>query len=116
MAFGAKHKIITDKRLRECDYGDLTGKPFKEIEDNLENYIGTPFPNGENLKDVEKRVADFINYLKKNYDRANIAVVGHQAPQLAFEVLLNGRTWNQAIARDWRKTGAWQPGWEYAIK
>lgn len=116
LAFGAKYKITPDKRLRECDYGDLTGKPFKEIENDLERYIEEPFPNGESLIDVEKRVAGFINYLKENYDGANIAIVGHQAPQLALEVLLNGKTWEQAIVADWRRKGAWQPGWEYVIK
>ena len=42
--------------------------------------------------------------------------MGHQAPQLALEVLLNGKTWEQAFADDWRKTKAWKPGWEYELK
>ena len=27
-----------------------------------------------------------------------------------------GLTWEEAIEKDWRKTKAWQPGWEYIIK
>lgn len=28
---------------------------------------------------------------------------------------LSGKGIEQAIAEDWRKTGAWQPGWEYEV-
>jgi broad specificity phosphatase PhoE len=35
--------------------------------------------------------------------------------KLALEVLLRGKTWEQAFAEDWRKAHAWQPGWEYTI-
>jgi hypothetical protein len=26
------------------------------------------------------------------------------------------KTWDEAITTDWRKTKAWQPGWEYEVK
>ncbi len=65
---------------------------------------------------MEKRIADFLWFLKKNYDGKHIAIVAHQAPQLALEVLLKGKTWKQAIDEDWRKKKAWRPGWEYIIK
>ncbi len=113
LAFGDKYKIITDKRLREANYGDLTlGREFK---DELKNYIVTPFPNGESYKDVEKRIKDFIDFLKENYDGKRIAIVAHQAPQLALDVILGGKAWEQAIDEDWRKKKAWQPGWNYSI-
>jgi hypothetical protein len=28
---------------------------------------------------------------------------------------VNGKTWEQALAEDWRKTKSWQPGWEYTF-
>lgn len=105
---------ITDKRLRECNYGQLDGMDKKLVV--YEDHITEPFLNGESLKDVELRVKDFINYLKKNYDGKTIGVVAHRAPQLALEVLLNGKTWEDAIKNDWRKTGDWKPGWQYIIK
>jgi alpha-ribazole phosphatase/probable phosphoglycerate mutase len=113
LAFGNKYKIIQDKRLRECNYGDLTGKPFKF---NLKEYIDKPFPNGESYRDVEKRVADFLEFLKRKYEGKKVAIVAHQGPQLALDVLLKGKTWEQAIDKDWRKRKAWQPGWEYILK
>jgi len=80
------------------------------------DYLDKPFPNGESYKDVEKRIADFLNFLKKNYDGKHVAIVAHQAPQLALDVLLKGKTWKQAIDEDWRKKKAWQPGWKYILE
>ncbi len=111
--FGSKYRIVLDKRLRECDYGELTGQPFVF---DLKKYINNPFPNGESYRDVERRIADFLNFLKKDYNNKQVAIVAHQAPQLALDVLLKGKTWEQAIEEDWRKKGKWQPGWEYIVK
>ena len=116
LAFGDKYKIIPDKRLRECNHGDFTGKPAKDFKDRMIDYVDKRFPNGESYKDVEKRIADFLGFLKKNYDGKHVGIVAHQAPQLALEVLLKGKTWKQAIDEDWRKKKAWRPGWEYIIK
>ena len=105
------YDVITDKRLRECNYGDLDGlsKNLVKYEDHIDN----PFPNGESLKDVELRMRDFIKYLKDNYDGKRVGIIAHRAPQLAIEVILNNISWKSAIENDWRKTGTWQPGWEY---
>ena len=113
LGFGDKYKIIQDERLRECNYGDLNGgEDFKE---RLKEYIEKPFPNGESYKDAERRISDFLAFLKTNYGGQHIAIVAHQAPQLALDVLLKGKTWEQAIDEDWRNTKAWQPGWEYVV-
>ena len=103
-----------DKRLRECNYGDLDGKDKELIV--YEEHINEPFPNGESLKDVEKRIASFIEYIEENYKGKTVGIVAHRAPQLAFEVLIKGITWEEANKNDWRKTKSWQPGWEYIIK
>jgi broad specificity phosphatase PhoE len=115
LSFGEKYQIIQDERLRECNYGDMNGKPHT-FKDNMEDYVDTPFPNGESYKDVQKRMAEFLSYLKQNYDGKYIAIVAHQAPQLALDVLLKGKTWQQAIDEDWRKTKDWRPGWEYRVE
>lgn len=105
---------ITDKRLRECNYGSLDGK-HKDLV-SYEEHVYEPFPNGESLKDVEKRMREFIAFLKTNYAGKTIGIVAHRAPQLALEVITKGITWEEANANDWRKSGDWQPGWEYIIK
>lgn len=107
-------KKVTDKRLRECNYGDLDGKHKNLV--IYEEHIDTPFPNGESLIDVENRMREFIEYLKNNYKGKNIGIVAHRTPQLALDVIIKGISWEEANTNDWRKNGDWQPGWEYIIK
>lgn len=106
-------KHIQDTRIRECNYGDFDGEDKSLVV--YEEHIDKPFPNGESLKDVEKRVENFIKFLKDNYQGKTIGIVAHRAPQLAFEVLTKNISWEEAIKNDWRKTKSWKPGWEYII-
>ncbi len=105
---------IRDNRLRECNYGDLDGEHKSLV--IYEEHVDDKFPNGESLKDVENRMREFVNYLKENYDGKTIGIVAHRAPQLALEVITKNISWEEANKNDWRKTGDWQPGWEYIIK
>jgi broad specificity phosphatase PhoE len=116
LGFSDRYNVQQDRRLRECNYGDLTGTPTSAFEEKLADYIKVPFPRGESFMDVEARISDFLINLKRDYDAMLVAVISHQAPQLALDVLLKGMTWEQAIAGDWRRTGAWQPGWEYVLE
>ncbi len=117
LGFKGVYEIIQDARLRECDYGEMNGKPGQEaFAGGKELRIDTPFPNGESYKDVEARIADFLEFLKQNYNGKHIAIMAHQAPQFALEVLLRGKSWEQVIKEDWRKTGDWKPGWEYFVE
>lgn len=104
---------IQDKRLRECNYGDLDGEDKHLIV--YEEHVDEPFPNGESLKDVEKRIKSFIDDVLKEYKGKTIGIVSHRAPQLAFEVITKNISWEEANKCDWRKTGDWLPGWKYDI-
>ena len=77
--------------------------------------IEEKFPDGESYEDVKKRISDFLKFLKENYAGKSVAIVAHKAPQLALDVLLKNKTWDEAFAEDWRKTKAWKPGWKYEI-
>ncbi len=116
ITWGGKYAIITDPRLRECNYGDFNGVSSNIVEPMQEENIETKFPNGESYKDVEARIKDFLNFLKTNYDGKSIAIVAHKAPQLALDVLLKNMTWNKAFEQDWRKTKSWKPGWKYILE
>lgn len=107
-------EILHDKRIRECNYGDLNGQDSYLVK--YEEHIESPFPNGESLKDVEKRIRDFCDFLLENYNEKTVALVAHKAPQLALDVITKNITWEQAIEQDWRKTKNWQPGWIYQIE
>lgn len=115
LGFGGMYRIIPDKRLRECNYGSLNGATDKEV-GKKEDHISQPFPNGESYRDVEARVRLFLDSIKARYAGKHIAIVAHQAPQLALEVIVHGKSWPQAFAEDWRKTKSWQPGWEYIVE
>ena len=114
LTFG--NSIIRDKRLRECDYGDLEGAKSEKI-DSVK-HITKPFPNGESYKDVEKRMKSFLKDLLKMHASKKISVVAHRAPQLALDVIIKGKSWKQAITEDWRLRGhkGWKPGWNYKLE
>jgi len=115
LTFDGSVEIIQDKRLRECNYGEFNGKSSEIVEPMQEKNIDRKFPGGESYEDVKKRIGDFLNFLKENYDGKHVAIVAHKAPQLALDVLLKGMSWEEAFASDWRKKKAWQPGWEYVL-
>ncbi len=105
---------IQDKRLRECNYGEFNQQ--KEEKVDYQERIKTAFPEGESLIDVEKRIRNFLNELYDKYKGKHIVILAHKAPQLALEVLLMGKTWEEAIKTDWRIKKDWQPGWVYVLK
>jgi broad specificity phosphatase PhoE len=116
LTFKDKFKIIPDTRLRECNYGKFNAQPSVIVEQLQKQYITKRFPDGESYDDVKERINDLLAFLKKNYDGNQVAVVAHKAPQIALDVLLKNKTWEQAFAGDWRKTKAWQPGWDYTLE
>ncbi len=113
LAFGDEYDIIKDERLRECDYGDMTQDKFTW---DIEDYVDESYPDGESYRAVEKRIRDFLDCLLEKHQGEKVALVAHQAPQLSLEVLTEGKSWEQAIAEDWREVGEWQPGWKYEVK
>jgi len=116
LSWGDKYKIIEDERLRECNYGDYNAKSSDVVEPLQEKSITEPMPNGESYEMVKDRIEDFLEDLKKNYKDKSVAIVGHKAPQLALDVLLKGKTWEEVFNEDWRKTKSWQPGWDYTLE
>ena len=82
-------KIITDIKLNERDYGDLTGLNKKETADKFgeeqvhkwrRGYSDQP-PNGESLEDVVRRVKIYfeesINPAIQSADNKNILIAAH---------------------------------------
>jgi 2,3-bisphosphoglycerate-dependent phosphoglycerate mutase len=67
------YELIADPRIRERDYGNLTGKNKDEIAKNFpKEWPGwhrgydSPPPHGESIKEVEVRVMDFLNEVLQN--------------------------------------------------
>ncbi len=79
---GAEIIVIADPRLRERDYGDLTGKNKKKTEELYPKEYpawhrgyDTPPPNGESIKDVEIRVTEFIKELLANVWQNDVILI-----------------------------------------
>ncbi|MCL5019815.1 MAG: histidine phosphatase family protein [Patescibacteria group bacterium] len=75
-------EIITDARIKERGYGDLTGKSKVEIEQqNPQQYklwhrsYDVPPPGGESIKDVEKRVLEFLNDVIRTWKKDDVIFI-----------------------------------------
>ncbi len=116
LGFNGRFPLLQDVRLRECNYGDWNGGDEQVVKADMLGHIDKPFPGGESYQDVERRVRELIDELKKDYEGKDVAFMAHQAPQLALEVIVNGKSWEEAITGDWRRVGKWQPGWHYEVR
>ncbi len=94
-------KIITDIKLNERDYGDLTGLNKKETADKFgeeqvhkwrRGYSDQP-PNGESLEDVVRRVKiyfeDSIIPAIQSADNNNILIAAHGNSLRALLIVMN---------------------------
>ena len=103
---GHSMPIIRDARLRECDYGDLTGRPRAVIEAMRLAALCTPFPNGESYQQVAERMCQFLVELAAEHDHQRVLLVGHLATVWMCEHWIHGRPLEEVIgsvpARPWR--------------
>lgn len=111
VAFNDKFPIIKDCRLRECDYGDLTGHSSGEVEPEKIKHIKEPFPNGESYEQTNKKIKDFLDDLKKNYDGKKVLIIGHRATQYGIENVINEIPLEVFLTLPFK----WQPGWVYEL-
>jgi len=103
--------IFVDWRLRECNYGDFTGKPSEFIETERLHRITTPFPNGESYQDTADKMWSFLGDLKDRWDGKKVLLIGHRATHYALEHWLNDVPLEEAVTQKF----VWQPGWEYQL-
>lgn len=113
IAFRNKFPIIKDKRLKECDYGELTGHPGSEVDPAKVKHISIPFPNGESYEDCLKRMKEFLDDLRQKYHGRdiNVLIIGHRATQYGLEHWINGVDLKTLVTTPFK----WQPGWVYQL-
>lgn len=104
--------IIKDRRLGECDYGDLTQRPSEEVNAEKPKRISVPFPNGESYEQTSVRMKSFLQDLLKNYEGKKVMIIGHRATQYGLEHWIKGVSLLEAVTAPWQ----WQPGWEYQLE
>ena len=101
--------IFADQRLRECDYGELTGHPAAELHPRS-RFITTPYPSGESYVDVVERVASFLADVRRRPEQA-ILVIGHSATRWAIEHLLESKRLEDLVDSPFD----WRPGWHFRL-
>lgn len=111
IAFYNTIPLIRDSRLRECNYGNLTRSPMKDIQALKTTALTKPFPEGESFHDTSKRMKSFLKDLLKNYHGKKILLIGHRATQYGLDEHINHLTLEEAVMAPWK----WQPGWKYVI-
>ncbi len=81
------HSLKVEKipELNEINFGDWVGLTFSEIEigykEEANGYLSDPlnfcFPNGETLREFNKRVLDALDLILKKHSNGTILIVAH---------------------------------------
>jgi broad specificity phosphatase PhoE len=111
IAFAKRLAINIDQRLRECDYGTMTGCSGALIAAERPGRVDVPFPSGESLRDVARRVRAFVDDLARDWDGTRILLIGHNATFMSLEHLLGGRALEEVAEAEF----VWRPGWQYTL-
>jgi 2,3-bisphosphoglycerate-dependent phosphoglycerate mutase len=112
IAFGSSDiPIFLDWRLRECDYGALTGGPAERVGAEVKNRLDTPFPGGESYRDVVVRMNRFLEDLFLRWDGQRVVVIGHAATRWTIQHLVDREKLEDVVGAPFE----WQPGWEYTV-
>ena len=105
---GSEIPLYVDWRLRECNYGELTGMPRAVLDEQRVQRVDTPWPGGESWRDAVARVASFLDELQGE----RVLLIGHVATHWALEHRVHDRALEDLAAEEFE----WKPGWEYALE
>jgi broad specificity phosphatase PhoE len=108
---GSGLEVRLDPRLRECNYGELDGRPVSEIDVERLHRIDEPFPGGESYRDVVDRTQSFLEELSPEFDGSRVLLIAHSANRWALEHLLLGTPLEDLLAAPFE----WQEGWIYRL-
>jgi broad specificity phosphatase PhoE len=112
IAFGGTGiPVREDWQLRECNYGDLNGKPVSDVDRERLRRIDEPFPGGESYRDVVERTRSFLDDLSPEFDDCRVLLIAHSANRWALEHLLREASLEALLVEPFE----WQEGWEYRL-
>lgn len=89
--------LMLDARLRECDYGELTQCSRAQMETEFPRRIHKPFPGGESIAMVVRRVGAFLQDSSATYDGKTIAIIGHRATKYALRYWQSDATLEELV-------------------
>jgi broad specificity phosphatase PhoE len=108
---GSGVPVREDSRLRECNYGELNGRPVSEIDAEKLRRIDEPYPGGESYRQVVDRVKSFLEHLSPEFDGSRVLLISHAAPRWALDHLLLGTPLEDLVLAPFE----WQEGWIYRL-
>lgn len=112
LAFAARAiPLVRDARLRECDFGTMTQCPPDQLEH--EQHITEPYPGGESLEMVVRKVGTFLRDVVREYDGKTVAVIGHRATKYGLEYWCGDASLEEIVRAPWE----WRdiPIWRYEL-
>ncbi|CAN1568189.1 phoE Broad specificity phosphatase PhoE and related phosphatases [Caulobacteraceae bacterium] len=111
IAFPDGPPLFLDQRLRECDYGDLTGAPSEQVHGRRLDYLDTPYPGGESWRQATERVNRFLHEVVEQRAGGRVLIIGHIATRVAIEHRAGVGPLEALLVAPF----AWQPGWQYRL-
>ena len=105
--------IVPDARLREYDYGDMTQYPVAQVEEEFPSRITEPFPNGESLLMVARRIGAFLHDACSEYDGKTLAIIGHRATRYGLEYWCGDASLEEIVHAPWPWLDI--PIWHYEL-
>ncbi|THV27130.1 histidine phosphatase family protein [Glycomyces paridis] len=109
---GTDLPLLQDRRLRECDYGDLNGRPVADFPVPRSRFFEEPFPNGQSYNDVVAATRDFLGELAGRWGGRRVLVIAHSANRWALLHLLTGASMKDLVDAPF----VWQPGWTFTVE
>ncbi|HEY9345399.1 MAG TPA: histidine phosphatase family protein [Inquilinus sp.] len=103
--------IHQDKRLRECNYGDLNDCPVETLAAMRGRHIERPFPGGQSYRQVVEATENFLKDVKDRWNGARVLVIAHSANRWALRHLLDGARLEDLVEAPLE----WQPGWTFVV-
>jgi broad specificity phosphatase PhoE len=107
---GTDIEIREDRRLRECDYGELNGARVQELEPRG-RFVDEPYPGGQSYRDCVELMRRFLHDVVREFEGRRVLVIAHSAQRYALRHLLEGLPLAEVVAAPFE----WQKGWEYIV-
>jgi broad specificity phosphatase PhoE len=112
IAFGGTGiPVQLDSRLRECDYGELNGRPGSEVAARRGRHVDEPFPGGQSYRQVVDAMRSLLDDIVARHEGQRVVVIGHSANRWALQHLLDGVPLEELVAAPFE----WQPGWLFRL-
>jgi broad specificity phosphatase PhoE len=103
--------IHQDRRLRECNYGQLNGMSTARLQAERLQHIDTPWPGGQSYQQVVDQTRDLLRDLVTAWNGTRLLLIAHSANRWALDHLLLGRDLADLVVAPF----AWQEGWHYTL-